>query len=235
MGKVAIITGASSGIGFATTNLLLKNGFQVMLAARRGYKLKPVVEGHPETATYAITDVSDADQVKSLVEQTIQKFGEIDVLINNAGIGYLYAFEEMSLDEMHLMTDVNVRGVLNCIHYALPYLLKSKGCIVNVSSIGGHSVLKNGTVYCSTKYAVSAISKGLSLELAGRVKVMEIAPAGVETEFLDKVNPKGLPDHLLPENPCIGLLKADDVARAILQMLNNPSNALINSLGVKPT
>ena len=203
-----------------------------MLAARRSDKLKSVAEGHPQTATYAKVDVAESDQVRIMVDKTIEKFGRIDVLINNAGIGYLYAFEQMSLEQMHEMTNVNLRGVINCIHYALPHLLNSHGCILNVSSVGGHRVLKNGTAYCATKHAVTAISRGLALELEGRVNVMEIAPAGVNTEFLQKVNPKDLPAYLLPENPGIGLLDAVDVAHEVLNMLNNPSNGMIKKIGL---
>ncbi|MEO1414389.1 MAG: SDR family oxidoreductase [Bacteroidota bacterium] len=230
--KVVIITGASSGIGASTARLLAKNGAKIMLAARRVEKLQELQKEIGEQAAYHETDVTDYVQVQALVEATIQKFGKVDVLINNAGVGYLGPMEEASIEEWHTMMDVNVNGVLHAIHAALPELLKSKGHIINIDSVAGHNYFPRAVVYCASKHAVKALSYGIRVEFRDKVKVTNISPGAVATEFITHFTHEETKKNM--ENSFQNGLQPDDIAQAILEVLAKPPHVVVNEVIIRP-
>ncbi len=230
--KVFIITGASSGIGASTAKLLAKNGAKIMLAARRVEKLQDLQKEIGEQAAYHETDVTDYVQVQALVEATVQKFGKVDVLINNAGVGYLGPMEEAAIEEWHTMMDVNVNGVLNAIHAALPELLQSKGHIFNIDSVAGHNYFPRAVVYCASKHAVKALSYGIRVEFRDKVKVTNISPGAVATEFITHFTHEETKKNM--ENSFQNGLQPDDIAQAILEVLAKPPHVVVNEVIIRP-
>jgi NADP-dependent 3-hydroxy acid dehydrogenase YdfG len=232
--KTAIITGASSGIGAATAILLNQNGYQVVLAARRMDKLEKVAAQLNEHHLLVATDVAIVADVKNLIEAAIEKFGKIDILINNAGLGYIAPLKDGKLEDWHRMFDVNVNGLLSCIHTALPYLLKQKGTIINIASVAAHEVFPNTVVYCATKHAVNAITIGIRKEFRDQVKVCNISPGAVQTEFLeqseDNENIKQMKDYFFNNDT----LKGQDIAETILDVLSKPAHVAINEVIIRP-
>jgi NADP-dependent 3-hydroxy acid dehydrogenase YdfG len=232
--KTVIITGASSGIGAATAILLNKNGYQVVLAARRLDKLEKIAEQLNEHHLLVATDVTKIDEVKNLINTTIDKFGKIDILINNAGLGYVAPLKEGKLEDWHRMFDVNVNGLLSCIHTALPHLLKQKGNIINIASVAAHEVFPNTVVYCASKHAVNAITIGIRKEFRDQIKVCNISPGAVQTEFLEQSeendNIKQMKDYFFNNET----LKSEDIAETIIEVLSKPAHVAINEVIIRP-
>lgn len=232
--KTVIITGASSGIGAATALLLNQNNCNVVLAARRVDKLKELASQLDENHLIVETDVNSVDDVKNLVTKTVERFGEIDVLVNNAGLGVLAPFEEGKIEDWHKMFNVNVNGLLTCIHASLPHLLKTEGTIINLSSVAAHDVFPNAVVYCATKHAVNAIAVGIRKEFRNRVKVCNISPGTVETEFLDHSYDT---EDILKAKESVKnnkMLQSEDIAESILEVLNKPKHVAINEVILRP-
>lgn len=186
--KVVVITGASSGISKATAKLLAEDGAKVVLGARRENKLQEIateIEKLGGEAAYQSTDVTDDDQVESLAKLAIDKFGRIDVWVNNAGIMPQSILSEKKIDDWNNMIDINVKGTLYGIGAAIPYMDKQKsGHIINVSSVAGHTAHQGSAVYSATKYAVRAISESLRQEMVdakNNVRVTVISPGAINT------------------------------------------------------
>lgn len=232
--KTAIITGASSGIGAATAKLLNKNGYNVVLAARRIEKLDALSKELDVNHHIVQTDVTIVADVENLVKESIEKFGAIDVLVNNAGLGMVAPMHEGKLEDWHRMFNVNVNGLLSCIHKALPYLLESEGTIINIASVAAHEVFPNTVVYCATKHAVNAITIGMRKEFRDKVKVCNISPGAVQTEFLEQsaVNEqtKQMKDYFFNNET----LQSEDIAEAILDVLSKPKRVAINEVIIRP-
>jgi NADP-dependent 3-hydroxy acid dehydrogenase YdfG len=232
--KTAIITGASSGIGAATAKLLNKNGYNVVLAARRIEKLDALSKELDVNHHVVQTDVTQVADVERLVKESIEKFGAIDVLVNNAGLGMVAPMHEGKLEDWHKMFNVNVNGLLSCIHKALPYLLKSEGTVINIASVAAHEVFPNTVVYCATKHAVNAITIGMRKEFRDKVKVCNISPGAVQTEFLEQsaVNEqtKQMKDYFFNNET----LQSEDIAEAILDVLSKPKRVAINEVIIRP-
>jgi NADP-dependent 3-hydroxy acid dehydrogenase YdfG len=232
--KTAIITGASSGIGAATAKLLNKNGYNVVLAARRIEKLDALSKELDVNHHIVQTDVTQVADVERLVKESIEKFGAIDVLVNNAGLGMVAPMHEGKLEDWHKMFNVNVNGLLSCIHKALPYLLKSEGTVINIASVAAHEVFPNTVVYCATKHAVNAITIGMRKEFRDKVKVCNISPGAVQTEFLEQsaVNEqtKQMKDYFFNNET----LQSEDIAEAILDVLSKPKRVAINEVIIRP-
>jgi len=216
-GKVAIITGASSGIGLETAKLFAKEGAFVVLAARRESELnelKAQIENSGGRAEVVPTDVSRKDAVYALVRDTHARHGQLDILVNNAGIGGVHVFLEMTDEEVELMVNVNFNGVLWGCRAAIPMMVKhGSGHIVNVSSINGLKGTPYSTIYSATKFGIRGLTEALRLELKGTgVSLSSVNPGVTETAMSD-----GVIEHFdeigesIPGKP----MAADKVAAAI--------------------
>ncbi|QCK15967.1 SDR family oxidoreductase [Mangrovivirga cuniculi] len=231
--KTVLITGASSGIGEATARLLAEKGANVVLGARRQDEIEKTASEIGERALAIQLDVTDKSQVKNFIDKAIEKFGSIDVLINNAGVGYLGPVAEGKLEDFHNMFDVNVNGLLSCIHYSLPHLLKSSGHIINLASVAAHDVFPGSVVYAASKHAVDVITRGIRLELRDKVRISNISPGAVDTEFKDHTHHKETAEKF--EDYFSGtVLKSKDIAESIYYMLSQPDHAVINEIIIRP-
>jgi len=185
--KVVIITGASSGIGEAIAREFAKSGSKIMLAARTELKLSALVKALRNAvceSTYTVTDVSSEMDCKVLIEKTIQKYGTIDVLVNNAGLSMRASFLDTDLKVLHRLMDVNFWGTVYCTKYALPYLLESRGSLVGVSSIAGFHGLPYRTGYSASKFAMHGFLETVRIEnLKKGLHVMIIAPGFTSSEI----------------------------------------------------
>ncbi|MEL6614888.1 MAG: SDR family oxidoreductase [Bacteroidota bacterium] len=234
-----VITGASSGIGAETARLLASQGARVTLAARRADRLadlKAEIEASGGTALVVETDVTDRAQCEALIQAAIDAFGGVDVLVNNAGVMPLSFVKNARVDEWTQMVDVNVNGVLYCTGAAIPHMVeRESGHIVNVSSVAGRRVFVGGAVYCATKFAVTAFSEGLRMELGPRygIRVSCIEPGAVGTELY-----KGIADQEFIDAPSdfdATPIESIDVAEAIRYAITAPARATVNEVMVMPT
>lgn len=226
--KTAIVTGASSGIGKAIAEKLAAENIQVVLVARSKTKLTALAEDlNNKQANIAIaipTDVSEQSEVESMVQQATEKFGTIDMYVNNAGLMLDAAVTDGKLDKWEQMIDVNIKGVLYGLHQVIPNMIEQKfGHIINISSVSGHEVTKMSTVYSATKFAVRAISMGLEKELAHTgVRVTNISPGMVDTRLLD--------GYALKRKP----LDATNIADAIYYAISQPDHVNMNEITIRP-
>jgi NADP-dependent 3-hydroxy acid dehydrogenase YdfG len=235
-GKVVVITGASSGIGEITARMLADRGASVMLGARRIDRLTEIVSEIEETGGQAAcleTDVTRPDQVNDLLDEAVELFGKVDVLINNAGLMPLSHLRTLKVAEWDAMIDVNIKGVLYGIASALPYMQEQGfGHIINIASIAGHQVFPTGAVYCATKFAVRAITEGLRQEMTGRIKATLISPGPVETELLDHISDVRVEEGM--RQIYCSAIDPEAVARAILFAIEQPDDVLIGEIIVRP-
>ena len=235
--KVVIITGASSGLGEATARRLAKNGAKLMLAARREDRLQDLVteiNNNGGTAKYQVTDVTDKSQVEALAKATKDAYGQIDVLVNNAGLMPLSPLAETKIDEWEQMVDVNIKGVLYNIAAVMPVMLQQEsGHIINLSSVAGHKVFSGGTVYCATKFAVKAISEGIRLESEGKIRSTNISPGAVDTELTTTISHE---ESAKMAQQLYGIaIDADAIARAITYAIEQPGDVDVNEMIIRPT
>jgi NAD(P)-dependent dehydrogenase (short-subunit alcohol dehydrogenase family) len=185
MNKVWLITGCSTGFGRELAKLVLELGYKAGVASRNINDIKDITENYPETALALKLDVTKEDEIKAAVEQTIKKFGQIDVLVNNAGIGYFGAIEESEEAEVRRMFEINFFGLANMTREVLPLMRKRKnGHIVNIASIGGLVAFPAVGFYNATKFAVVGYSEALAKETTHLgIKVTIIAPSGFRTDW----------------------------------------------------
>jgi NAD(P)-dependent dehydrogenase (short-subunit alcohol dehydrogenase family) len=185
MKNVWLITGCSTGFGRALAQELLENGYRVAVTARNIDQVKDLADAYPETAIALTLDVTNPSQIKEAVDATITRFGQIDVLVNNAGIGYFAAIEESEDEEVRKMFEINVFGLARMIQEVLPYMRKRKsGHILNIASIGGLRSFPAVGFYNATKYAVDGLSESLYKEVSPLgIKVTIIAPSGFRTDW----------------------------------------------------
>lgn len=242
--KVIIITGASSGIGEVLAKKLGEQGGKLVLAARRANRLEELVKAIREnggTAVYHITDVRDKNQVKELKDFTLQSFGRIDVLVNNAGVMPTSFLENNATDEWDRLIDINIKGVLYCIGAVLHQMREQKsGHIVNVSSNAAYDAINPySTVYNMTKHAVRNISEGLRAEEAmkgSNIRVTEICHGSIDTELINTVvDPEMQEVAKMLFSDKTKMLTAEEMADAIVFAINEPENVLIRTLVVQPT
>lgn len=231
--KRIIITGASSGIGAAAARQLAEKGHQLVVAARRTEALHELANKYPEQVKPISSDVRSVAEVQAMIDLCVTSFGGVDVLVNNAGMGVFDPLIDAKLEDWHLMIDVNVKGLLNCVHAALPHLIKSKGHIVNLGSVASHNVFANSGVYSCTKHAVLAISESLRIEHGGDIHVTTISPGQVNTEFIDQTsNTELLKDY----KPYFAAgMTADLIGEQIVYAIEAPANAVISELIIRPS
>ncbi len=197
-GKVVVITGASSGLGEATARYLVERGATVALGARRAERLQALVgeiTGKGGQAFAFATDVTDAAQVQRLVDAAVERFGRIDVMLNNAGLMAHSPLERRKIADWNQMIDVHIKGVLYGIAAALPHMQRQKsGHIINVSSVAGHKVGVNNAVYAATKTAVRVLSEGLRQEVKPwNLRTTIISPGAIATDCPAQSRPKASP------------------------------------------
>ena len=185
MKNVWLITGCSTGFGLALAKELLENGYRVAVTARNIDQVRDLADAYPETAIALTLDVTIPSQIKEAVDSTIARFGQIDVLVNNAGIGYFAAIEESEDEEVRRMFEINVFGLARMTQEVLPYMRKQKsGHILNIASIGGLRSFPAVGFYNATKYAVDGLSESLYKEVSPLgIKVTIIAPSGFRTDW----------------------------------------------------
>ena len=234
--KVVLITGASSGIGEATARLLAHKGLQVVLGARRTDRLEAIaseIRDRGGVAAYRALDVTSFGEMQAFVDFAKEKFGRIDVMVNNAGLMPLSKLEALKIDEWNRMIDVNIRGVLHGIAAALPiFKQQQSGQFVNLSSIGGHAVYPTAAVYCATKYAVWAISEGLRQESTD-VRVTIISPGTTESELPGTITDAQAAQWTTEFRKSV--IPADAIARAIAFAIEQPADVDVNEIIVRPT
>ncbi|MCM3628157.1 SDR family oxidoreductase [Paenibacillus glycanilyticus] len=237
--KVVIITGASSGIGQATAKLLAKYGAKVVLAARREERLVAIAEQIKQSggsAIYAKTNVASAEDMRKLAEYAVQQYGQIDVLINNAGIMPLSFLRELKIEEWDNMVDINIKGVLYGIAAVLPKMRERKsGHIITVSSVSGYQVDPTAAVYSATKFAVRAISEGVRQEEgpASNIRTTIVSPGVTSTELTESISNDEIKGWVDQMNHFA--ISPDSIARAIAFAINEPGDTSVNEMIVRPT
>ncbi|MEU0759272.1 SDR family NAD(P)-dependent oxidoreductase [Streptomyces microflavus] len=245
-GTVALVTGASSGIGADTARQLAEQGAAVVVVARRRDRLEALAAEITEAggATLAVeADITDRDQAEAAVRQTVERFGRLDILVNNAGLMLLGPVVGADPQEWERMIAVNVQGMLHTTHAALPHLLKAAeegprqvADIINISSIAGRQAWANYGVYNLTKFGVNGFTESLRQELADRhVRVGVLEPGAVDTELGSHNNDTVHAEILDPFNAQHERLVPADIADAITYMVTRPRHTAIAELWVMPT
>ncbi|MFY7972574.1 MAG: SDR family oxidoreductase [Flavobacteriales bacterium] len=230
--KKILITGASSGIGLAAAKVLHASGHELFLIARRADKLQEIQAQLGERVHVHTVDVVNYESVKQMASEAISKMGQIDVLINNAGLGYFDPLVEGKIEEWHEMFDINVKGLLNCLHACLPHLIESKGHVINLGSLASHYVFPNSGVYSATKHAVFAISESIRTELPDKVRVTTISPGSVNTPFIDSTtNEKLLAEY---KNYFAAGMSAEWIAETIRFAVEAPASAVVSEIITRP-
>jgi NADP-dependent 3-hydroxy acid dehydrogenase YdfG len=236
-GKVVAITGASSGIGEAAARLLAAAGAKVVLGARRADRLEAIagdIRKNKGEVEIQPIDVSKREDLALFVRKAQDRFGRLDVLINNAGLMPLSPLDDLMIDEWDRMIDVNIKGVLYGIAAALPvFRTQGSGHFINISSVAGHRVAPTGAVYSGTKFAVRAISEGLRQEAGDKIRVTIISPGAVESELAETItNPavkKRIEDYRKMAIP------ADAIAAAMAYAIGQPANVDVSEILIRPT
>jgi NADP-dependent 3-hydroxy acid dehydrogenase YdfG len=238
-GKVVVITGASSGLGESTARLLAARGAKIVLGARRKDRIDALVNTITAQGGSAIgfkTDVMKRGDVEALVKGALDKYGRVDVMVNNAGLASIAPMTELKVEEWDRMIDVNIKGLLYGVAAALPIMQKQKqGHIINIASVVSFKVFApGGVVYSATKFAVRAVTEGLRLELkADNIRATMISPGAVATELgesgSDEVAKENLREFYKMAIP------ADSIARAIAYAIEQPSEVEIDEVVIRPT
>lgn len=238
-GKVVVITGASSGLGEATARYLSERGAIVVLGARRVERLQALVDEITARGGRAFalgTDVTDAAQVRALVDAAVERFGRVDVLLNNAGLMPHSPLDRGRIEDWDRTIDVNVKGVLYGIGAALPHMQRQKaGHIINVSSVAGHKVRPGSAVYAAAKTAVRVISEGLRQEVKPyNLRTTIISPGAVATELPQSITE---PDIAAGTSQFYAeyAIPADSFARAVAFAISQPDDVDINEILFRPT
>ena len=237
--KVAIITGASSGIGFATALALSKAGAKVAIGARRVDKLEALAKKISDDGGevfYQKLDVTQKLECDNFAKAVLEKWGSIDILVNNAGLMPLSFFKSLKIDEWDRMIDVNIKGVLFCTAAVIPYLKEKKsGHIVNISSVAGRVVFPSGSVYCATKHAVRAIAEGLRMEMSEHnIRSTVLSPGAVDTELPNSVTDSDTAEGIKGFYDDVAI-PADSFARAVAFAISQPEDVGINEIVFRPT
>jgi NADP-dependent 3-hydroxy acid dehydrogenase YdfG len=235
-GKVVLITGASSGIGYGTAKVLGEAGARLVLGARREGRLDDLVEDITKsggTARARKLDVTDLHNVRQFVDFAKSEFGHVDVIVNNAGVMPLSPLNKLKIDEWNWMIDVNIRGVLHGIAAVLPDMnAQGFGHIINVSSVGGFIVQPTGAVYSATKFAVRAISEGLRKE-NDKIRCTCVYPGVVYSELANTISDERARARM--ENYRAIGIEPEAIGQAIKYAIEQPADVDVNELVVRPT
>ncbi|ONI90440.1 oxidoreductase [Saccharothrix sp. ALI-22-I] len=238
-GKVALVTGASSGIGEATAVALAREGAAVVIAARRVERLKVLADRLVEDGAEVLSvelDVTDEAACRDAVARTVEAFGGLDVLVNNAGVMLLGPVEGADTTDWTRMVSTNLLGVMYLTHAALPHLLASKGAVVQVSSTAGRVVRSGTAVYNATKFGLNAFSESLRQEMTQRgVRVVVVEPGVVATELRDHITDQTAKDGINRLANAMRQLQPTDIANAVLYAVAQPDHVAVNEILVRPT
>lgn len=226
-GKVAIVTGSTKGIGLAIAERMINEGASVTVSARTKSEVTAVADRLGENAFGVVCDVADPDDCARLVAATVERFGRLDVLINNAGLGIFKPIGEMSVQEWRRQIDVNLGGVFYCSKAALPHLSSTgDGYIVNIGSLASRNSFANGTGYNASKFGLLGMSEAMMLDVRYEdVRVSIVMPGSVNTPFNDNE----------PSAERTWKLEADDCALAVMQLLEYPKEAHVSRIEMRPS
>ena len=244
-GTVALVTGASSGIGAATARALAAQGAAVAIAARRKQRLDELAAEIEDAGGRALAiecDVTDQEQAKALVAQTVEQLGRLDTVVNNAGVMLLGPIVDAPTEEWDRMIALNLQGLLYVAHAALPHLLEAAqedprrvADIVNISSVAGRVARSGSGVYNLTKWGVGAFSESLRQEVTERhVRVCVVEPGAVATELADHIRDE-IREVAMKRFADIEMLQAGDIADAIAYVVTRPRRVAINEVLIRPT
>ena len=239
-GKVAIITGASSGIGEATAIALAAEGAKVVIAARRVERLEAVAKqiiDHGGQALSIVSDITDEAQAKNVIQKAYAEFGHIDILVNNAGISFPGRIENADPSNWRKMIDINVLALMYTTHIALPIFKAQKsGHIVNISSVAGRIARAGMAGYNVTKWGVNAFSEALRQEVyQDNIRVTIIEPGLVETEIDQHITDIVAKQEIEARRKAITPLQSEDIAAAIVYAVTQPQHVNVNEILIRPT
>ena len=237
-GKVVAITGASSGIGEATALLLAERGAKVVLGARGLERLEAlsvrIAQAGGEVA-HARTDVRKRDDLSSLVKLACEKYGRLDVLVSNAGVGPLAPMDDLRVEEWEDMIDINIKGVLYGIAAALPiFRRQGSGHFVNLASTAAHRIVPNMAVYCGTKFAVRAISEGLRQEAGDKLRVTVVSPGFTRTNIAESISHPEIKAQIQAGIDKMAI-SPEAIARAIVFAIEQPAEVDVGEIIIRPT
>lgn len=236
-GKVVVITGASSGIGEATARLLAEQGAHVVIGARRVDRLEVLassIRSEGGSVEYHALDVTQLEDMQTIVELALSRYGRLDVIVNNAGVMPLSTLEALKVDEWNRMIDVNIRGVLHGIAAVLPVMKEQGfGQFINIASIGAYAVTPTAAVYCATKYAVRAISEGLRQEVGSDIRVTLVSPGVTESELAESISDDEAREFMKDYRSIS--IPATAIAQSILYAISQPAEVDVNEIVVRPT
>jgi len=237
-GKVVAITGASSGIGEATALLLAERGAKVVLGARGLDRLEALadrIEASGGEAAYARTDVKRREDLSNLVGLAIERYGKLDVLVNNAGVAPISLLDELRVEDWEEMIDVNLKGVLYGIAAALPVFRRQGfGHFVNVISTAGIQIVPTMAVYAGTKNAVRAITEGLRQEAGDKLRVTSVSPGFVNTDLADSMTNPEVKSQIMDQMDKMAIPPVA-IARAIAFAIEQPADIDVNEIVIRPT
>lgn len=235
--KVIVITGASSGIGEATAQLLVEHGAKVVLGARREDKLKKLANKLGVNSTYFVMDVRNSQNMNDLIQHAIDSFGKIDVLFANAGIMPASNMSELKTEEWNDMIDINIKGVLNGLAAILPPFTEQKrGHVITTSSIAGLKVFAGNSVYTGTKHAVRAIMDGFRMESAlegTNIRTTTLYPGAIDTELLETISTPAVKNGM--EEFYQIAITPEAVAQTVLFAISQPESVSITEMTILPT
>ncbi|MEP7190422.1 MAG: SDR family NAD(P)-dependent oxidoreductase [Roseiflexaceae bacterium] len=238
--KVALVSGASSGIGEATALALAAQGIRVAVAARRADRLEKLVERIGAAGGQALAvpaDVTDEQQARAMVSHTQEQWGRLDILVNNAGLMLLGPIAEADTEDWRRMINTNLLGLLYATHAALPIMKAQQfGHIVNISSVAGRVVRAGSGVYNATKWGVGAFSEALRQEcIPDHIRVTVIEPGMVDTELASHITHAAAKEGVRQRMQAITPLRSEDIANAILYAVMQPAHVDVNEILIRPT
>ncbi len=238
-GRVALVTGASSGIGEATATALAGEGAAVAIGARRADRLEALVRKLGEQGGRGLAlelDVTDEAACRAAVARTVEEFGGLDILVNNAGVMLLGPLEDADTEDWRRMISTNVLGVMYMTHAGLPHLLERRGDVVQLSSTAGRTVNRGSGVYNASKWAVNAFSESLRQEVTARgVRVTLVEPGAVATELRTHISHEQTRTSISQWAESMRQLRSEDVAAAVLYAVTQPAHVSVNEILLRPS
>jgi NADP-dependent 3-hydroxy acid dehydrogenase YdfG len=235
-GKVVLVTGASSGIGRATALALSEGGARVAVGARRADRLKDLAQDAPGEILVVELDVTDEQSVQEAVVATVERFGALDAVVNNAGIMLSGAILGADTTEWTRMIETNLLGSMYTVHAALPHLLESKGAVVQISSTSGRISSAASGVYAATKFGITAFAEALRQEVTRQgVRVVVVEPGFVSTELTSHITDPNIQAAAKDMAESMRTLQPEDIAAAVVYALTQPAHVAVNEILIRPT